>query len=467
MSLISDIIQEFPAVSPENWKSIFLKETKQDNFQPHHSYLGIDFMPVYAPGKNYTEQAKLLQKLSPVDNEGWKITRSFELKNNVAGTNKKILEALAQGNSALLLQGELQQPDVLLKDVLAEYIEINLQSPNPNDTLRVYLDWCKQKNISANITGALYHDPIGHALLNGGWNVNREKDLELLFDNWKMVANDAPQFKTIAVDVSVYHYAGANLVQTISCALLHATEYLNYFKSKGADLLQVIDRMVFIWPVGISFFAEVSAIRAFRLLWNNICQHITGKDQLYPATIHAQTSLHFWSVADIYNNMLRATTQAMAAVTAGANSLYVHSYNVVSTSANDFSERMATNVQLLLREEAFMGKVADPAGGAQLVEELTAVLASEALNLFKTTEAAGGLLQWGQQGELQERLAQNLASTKEAVKKGEIKILGANLYPNKNEQIATIPKKDLFIKAPSGKDFKPLQQQRLATVLEN
>jgi methylmalonyl-CoA mutase len=306
------------------------------------------------------------------------------------------------------------------------------------------------------------------ALKNGGWRNGKEKDLDLLAENFKQVQQHSANMKAIVMDATVYHYAGANLVQTIAYALAHAIEYLDAMKTRGIEPLSAIDRMVFRWPCGTSFFAEIAALRALRLLWNNLCGHITGNAKtLYKACVHAETSLHSWSVADMYNNLLRATTQSMSAIAGGAHTVYTHPYNVVGTYASEFSERMSANIQLLLREESFFGKTADPAAGSQLVEELTHQLAENALALLKKTEAAGGLLSQVRSGELQRSLALNLEKMKEAVKNGEIKVLGANLYPNKNEDISQVPRRDLFGYEAAGKEFPVLKMQRLSAILEH
>lgn len=468
MSATEQIINEFPPVTPEKWAELFLKETKQENIQAHSSYLGFEFLPYYTAQKDYGVQAALLQSLAADRSERWYVNRHIYI-NNIGAANKAILDALSKGVSSLTLVGDLhsdEEAEMLLKDVKAEYIEINFQCNDAVTTATHYYNWCAQQGIAKEkLFGAVYDDPITEALRNGGWK--KEKALEKLVALYDLSKKNAvQQVKAITIDATVYHYAGAGLAQTIALALAHAVEYFDHFKSIGYDLDEVAERFVFKWPVGTSFFAEVAALRALRLGWNNLCRHITGKDKVYKVFVQAQTSVHFWSVADMYNNMLRATTQAMSAVAGGANTVYVLPYNVVSTAANDFSERMAVNVQLLLREESFLSKVTDPAAGSYLVEELTHQLVQKALNLLKACESKGGLLQQAYKGELQKGLSANMARITEALLKGEIKVLGANLYPNKNEDLSAVPHNDIFAFKPSGKDFAPLELKRLAAVIE-
>ncbi|HLP11879.1 MAG TPA: methylmalonyl-CoA mutase family protein [Flavobacteriales bacterium] len=439
MPVLDSILKEFPAVDAAQWTNSFLKETKQENFQNIPSVFGFEYKPFYGPNAELDKQAASITSIVSKKEAGWNIAREFSTE-NAAETNKYILQSLEKGVSSITLVGKINSAEhigQLLNGVLANFVEINFKEHyNSVNVARYYYEWIKKSGNDADkVFGTIHCDGISGALAHGGWSGSKEKDLDSMVETFEFVAKHFKKLHCFTVNAGRYHYAGANLAQTLSFTLSHAVEYLNYFKSKNIDVANVIPRLTFYWPVGIHFFGEVAALRALHYVWNNLCQHITGSKELFAAHVYAEASSFWWSVADKHNNLLRSTTQAMAAVAGGSTSVHVPPYNVLSTHADQSAERLATNIQLLLREESFMDKVNDPSGGSYLVENLTAQLAEAALTTLKAIEKAGGHIYMMEAGKIQDEVKKSFATLTEALNSNKLKVVGLTLQPNKAEKI--------------------------------
>jgi methylmalonyl-CoA mutase len=462
MHILDEILKEFPAVDANQWTSSFLKETKQSTFQALPSVFGFEYKPFYGPDATLNAQAASITSLLSKKDSGWNIAREFSTENPVE-QNKYILQSLEKGVSSITLVGKINSPEhigQLLNGVMANFIEINFKKHyNSLDVAKFYHEWIKNSgNDSDQVFGTIFCDTISGALAHGGWAVSKEKDLDTMAETIEFVAKHFKKLHCFTVNAGRYHYSGANLSQTLSFTLAHAVEYLNYFKSKNIDVKQAASRLTFYWPVGIHFFGEVAVLRALHYTWNTLCQYLSASKEIFNAHIYAEASVFWWSTADKHTNLLRSTTQAMAAVAGGSGSLHVPPYNVLNAHADATAERLATNIQLLLREESFMDKVTDPSGGSYLVENLTAQLTETALEKLKAIEKAGGHIYMMEAGKIQDEVKKSFEILKEALNSNRLKIVGLTLQPNKTE-IIEVPEVSEPTKLKN--QFPPLSRARL------
>lgn len=462
MAVIDDILKEFQPSSAKTWTELFLKESKQENLQTHKSFMGFEYLPFYTSQKDYKNQTASITGLMAKKGNGWNTINEFPVTDPTE-QNKAILASFEKGCSGITLNGHIHDFDhlsTLLKGVLANHIEINFKNnQNPFALAQLYKQWCDQNHQDCNrVFGTIECDPIGNAFTLGKWKMTKEKDLEDFTNTFTYVHANFKQLNCITVDAGIYHYSGANLNQTLTYTILHALEYLNILAAKKINIAESANRITIQWPVGINFFGEIAALRAFHVLWNNLIQHI-GKDQknTFAPTIAAHTSIFYWSGNDKHNNLLRSTTQVMAAAAGGAGSIYVYPYNTLNTTEDNSATRIATNVQLLLREETFMDKVIDPAGGSYFVEDLTEQFYTNALMSIKEIESNGGLIAEFEKGKIQEAVKANAQSLIEAYKTSTIKILGSNLFPNAKES-GKLTVKDYFGTKSAGTEFEPLRK---------
>lgn len=188
------------------------------------------------------------------------------------------------------------------------------------------------------------------------------------------------------------------------------------------------------FPVSVSFLHEIAALRAFRMLWANVVKAYSPEHNCtHNIYIQAVVSDSYWSVYDEYNNLIRATVQSMSAIMGGCNSLCVTPFNIVSNETNDFSLRLARNIQHVLKNESYLNKVVDPAGGSYYIEALTEKLCNDAWNLFVEIEKQGGFVAYMKEGKLREALDKSAALRKQVLESGARPVIGLNKFQNKKE----------------------------------
>jgi methylmalonyl-CoA mutase len=223
------------------------------------------------------------------------------------------------------------------------------------------------------------------------------------------------------------HEAGATAVQELGYALAEGVDAL----ALAANAEQAAQELTFIFAIGPLYLVEIAKLRAARTLWAQAVAAFGVEDEgACRMKIYARTSRRDKSVYDRYSNLLRATTEALSAAVAGCDRLYVEPFG--------FSERLAVNVQRVLREEAHVSAVADPAGGAYAVEALTDALAREAWALFQKVEAEGGYAKALQSGSIERSLQQSRAAKRKAAASRRTTLVGVNNYPDLKEKTSTV-----------------------------
>ncbi|OON69108.1 methylmalonyl-CoA mutase family protein [Hymenobacter sp. CRA2] len=250
-----------------------------------------------------------------------------------------------------------------------------------------------------------------------------------------------PEFFPLSINGSFFGNRGATAVQELAYALSIAASFFDNLVSadQDVDATAVASALHFHVSVGPSYFTEMAKIRALRRLWGTML-HAFGVRPEVAATlrIHATTSSWTQTTLDPHTNMLRVTTEAMSAVLGGADSVSVTPYDSLYAEPNEFSARIARNVPVILREEAHLDLVADPAAGSYFIETLTDQLAQEAWALFQETEAAGGFLIT--RGKVMESIRLKTMDQFRRIATGEEVIVGTNRFQNLKEQFTFDPK---------------------------
>jgi methylmalonyl-CoA mutase len=255
-----------------------------------------------------------------------------------------------------------------------------------------------------------------------------------------------------AVRGDYLHEAGATAVQELGFALAEAVENLNAAIESGKSVDAAAPSIAFVFAAGSNYFFEIAKLRAARLLWSTAVAAFGPDDSKAAITrIHVRTARENKSLHDPYTNLLRITTEGLSAVLGGCDSLTVEPFG--------FDDHLALNVQRILREEAHVGKVCDPAGGSYYIESLTEALAQETWKLFQQVEAAGGWTVALQSGMVEQALTTSREAKAKAVGSRRRVLVGVNNYPDTRElQAAGAPP------APLAQDRFP--QARLAEPFE-
>jgi methylmalonyl-CoA mutase len=204
-----------------------------------------------------------------------------------------------------------------------------------------------------------------------------------------------------------------------------------------------------------------------RIIWARMIEEYNPKHACSKSIIINAHTSGFWNtVYDPYVNMLRATTQAMSASLGGVDGIEVKSYNSAWEEGNEFSNRVARNVQLLLKEESYFDKVIDPAGGSYYIEQLTQELAEKSWLKFQKIEKKGGFIGLVTSGNLHRELSEEANKQIATFEKGDLKMLGVNLYPNKNEKALNRFDISVFNDKETKTDFPPIETIRIVEKTE-
>jgi methylmalonyl-CoA mutase len=238
-----------------------------------------------------------------------------------------------------------------------------------------------------------------------------------------------PKFNSISISGYHMHEAGATAVQELAYTLADGMEYVRVAKADGLDIDDFAPRLSFFFGIGMNLFMEVAKLRAARTLWHRIMTQLGAQNEKSKLLrTHCQTSGVSLTEQDAYNNIVRTTIEALAAVLGGTQSLHTNSFDEAIALPTDFSARIARNTQLILAEESGVTAVADPLGGSWYVEKLTRELEEKAWELIQEVEGRGGMTRAVAEGLPKHRIEEAAAARAAKVDTGETVIVGVNRY---------------------------------------
>ncbi len=289
---------------------------------------------------------------------------------------------------------------------------------------------------SDELAGCVAADPLGVLAEEGTLPLSLADAYDHMAQAAHWAAGAAPDLATVAVRSDIYHDAGANAVQELACSLATGVTYMRAMTARGLDA--AIAARAIHWHVAIGgrFFTEVAKLRAARLLWAQVIEAFgapTG-DESAALHIHARTARRNKTAIDPHVNMLRATTEALAAAIGGADTICVTPFDEPLGTPDDFSRRIAHNVQIILQEESHLTKLIDPGGGSYAVETLTDQLAHEAWALFQEIERQGGMAAALESGFVQSSVAAVADRRAAALAKRRDVLVGVNQFANPAEK---------------------------------
>ncbi len=286
---------------------------------------------------------------------------------------------------------------------------------------------------ASDLHGCLEDDPLGVLAHEGAIPLSLGRAYDEMAQITLWAERHAPRLQTVAVHTYPYHNAGANAVQELAFALATGVAYLRAMQRRGADVNVAARRMRFDFAVGGNFFMEIAKLRAARLLWSQVVDAFGGDDKAQRMRQHARTARRNKTTIDPYVNMLRVTTEALAAAVGGVESLHVAPYDEPARPPDEFSRRIARNAQVILQEEAHLTAVVDPAGGSYAVEALTDRLARDAWALFQEIEGMGGMAEALKDGFAQTRVAAVVDRRTTHLATRRDVLVGANQFANPKE----------------------------------
>ena len=444
------LLSEFPAISTQEWKDKIVTDLKGADFERKlvwRTNEGFNVNPFY---RREDLEGLSTPKVMPaeypyvrstrMDNE-WLIRQDINV-NDPKEANEKALDILNKGITSLGFKLRRDQVNketlaILLKGIMPEAIELNFSccisvAAQLAGELATYLT-----EVGADVAqckGSINFDPFKKQLVKGISNPQWEAMCAQLLD----AVRPLPQYRVLTVNALNINNAGAYIYQELGYALSWGAELIDKLTEAGYSIEELTSRIKFVFGVGSNYFMELAKFRAARWLWAEIIGAYGDQYKGDAAKIHmhADTSTCNKTIYDAHVNLLRTQTEAMSATLGGVDSLTVQPFDVTYQESDNFSERIARNQQLLLKEESHFDKVIDPAAGSYYIEHLTNALAEQAWKLFLAVEEEGGFAAAVEAGSVQKAVNASNAKRHAAVAARKEIFLGTNQFPNFTETAA-------------------------------
>jgi len=423
---MSQLFEEFQVPKLADWKKLTEKELKGADIDKVNQWLASDgFQAKPAYFRAETEKLPMYgQTIRPLRfdqrNNDWLICTDVRVE-DVEVANAEILHKLSLGASAITidLNGHdfaRDEFDTLFDGVIVDAIAISFT--NAYNTLRFqadYFAWTEKNGYAA------------EDLMGGFWFQNINADLATSIIN----DNDRHALGAIGLDCQQFYMKGANISQQLGASIAWGNELLNGLRKNGVSFEQVSDNIGFSLAIGSSFLPEVAKFRLMRFLWARVMQQHGAASKRWSTWVHAQTGERHLSSMDTPVNLLRENAMAMSAVLGGIDSLTVNPFR---QDDPELADRMAINTQHLMKEEAHLDQVIDPAAGSYYVEHLTDILGKKAWDFFLEIEEKGGYSVCAADGFLEDAFAESDQAYYEEVESLARVLVGTNKFPSPFEE---------------------------------
>lgn len=443
------LFTDFKPVTTAEWEAKINADLKGKDYERTlvwKTFEGFNVRPYYRQenlaGKEYLDSLPgefPFVRGNHTTNNDWLIRQNIFVSDFEAA-NKKALRVLNKGVTSLgFLFSDCcsvtpENLAVLLKDICLEAAEVNLVCPTDDCNLaELFTDYVSSGRFdNNNVVASTATDPIGTFVLKGVLAEDAVSKLKPVVEKAKAV----PNFRTIAVHGKFFANSGSSLVQELAFSLAQGAEYLTQLTEAGLSADDVAGAIKFNLGVGNNYFMEMAKLRAGRLLWSKIVEaYAPANKDAAKMIVHSETNRFNKTIYDPYVNMLRTQTEAMSAALGGAHSVTVLPFNAVYEDTTEFSERIARNQQILLKEEAHLDKIADPAAGSYYIESLTESMADEAWKLFLDVQEKGGFVAAFKAGFIQAEIKSMAARRDKRLAQRRDNILGTNQFPNFSEKM--------------------------------
>jgi methylmalonyl-CoA mutase len=467
MSQNQNLFEEFPPVSREEWEHKIEEDLHGADYKTQlkwHTGEGIDVLPFYRsddfeappmPVTTLKNDWEICQPIVEQDVEKANEIAQQALQNGADSLSFMLDIRRTAGNIGGDLRGVAIQNqeafDQLLDGIDPEKTPLHFTAGlNSPILLAMLYNKCESLHLnSANISGSLLYDPYAFVLTNGLLPKNEADFIDETRQILTFCSHRMPQMKCLGVDAGIYHHAGAAIVQEMGYALAAGSEYLAALSKNGLNIDTIASAVHFNFSIGSNYFLEIAKFRAIRKLWRMILDEY-GVDEDQGAYLHGSTSKRNKSAVEPYINMLRTTTEGMAAAIAGCDTVSIYPFDDVFAQPHDFSRRIARNNQILAKEEANFDKVADPSAGSCYIETVTEKLAEAAWECFREVEQQGGLLKSIRGGYPQTAIKKERKKREKDVAQRKRILVGVNQYPFQQKQSANNQSKPVVSLLESG-----------------
>lgn len=448
------IRDDFPSVSYQQWRSVIEQRLKDKSFEEElvtRIYEGIDVQPVYTRD----DESHLGPR--PIVDVGWELCQEHSHP-DLNTTREAILDDVQNGVTSLLLRfdSEVQRgidPDEKRKPafdglVIANIDDLELALGNvPVDGVSITLDLgAAYLPMSAILVALWQRRGVSQDAAEGSFNadpftayVSDEFPPEALDEELSHVGKLAewtsknfPKVRALGVDTTAYHDVGATATQELAFAIATGVEYLRAMTPLDID--SAARQFEFHFSVGTRHFLSIAKLRAARQLWARVVETCGGSAAAREMRIHARTSNRVLSQQDPYVNLIRNAIAVFSAGIGGANAITSLPFDHAIGLPDEFSRRVARNTVNILKEEAHLNRVVDPAGGSWFIDQLTRQLAEKSWELFQEIERRGGMRAALENGWVHEQIDSANAREKDECESAEVAIVGVTEFLNVDEE---------------------------------
>ena len=431
----------FSPVSPEEWRAKAEVDLKGADFEKKMVWRtdeGFNVQPLYrgVDIKDFKTIDSLPGEYPYVrgtrTNNDWQARQEIDAA-DVKEANAKALDVLNKGITSLgfKLHDDFNL-DVLLDGIYTDIAQVNF-AVCPNKVVefaKVLVAYLEKKGTADKFVGSIDFNPYKATFKKGK---KFEGIAEVAAELLKVVA-PVKGLRVLSVNSEMLSNAGAYIYQELGYALSWGNEWMAQLTDAGFSADEVASRIKFNMGISTIYFMELAKFRAARMLWAQIVKQYNPQcDCACKMVVHATTSRYSQTMFDSYVNMLRSQTQAMSAALASVDEITVTPFDAPYKKSDEFSERIARNQQLLLKEESHLDKVVDPAGGSYYIEELTMSLAQVAWKLFLETEDKGGFKAAVESYDVTNAVNASANARFDKVAKRREQLLGTNQFPNFTE----------------------------------
>ena len=465
-------LDEFSIPTYDEWKQACIELLKGAPFEKKlftKTYEGITFSPMYfhgdtepiQPTKSFPGMGDYLRgvEANGYVGKGWGIAQACDetlpeennelLQREIAkgstiynvkvdcatrkGVDARQCEHIGKGGVSLTTLGDVE---TLLKGLKLETYPLYVYAGESALPLLALIVAAvkKQGGDVAKLKGVIGANPIAEYAGNG----TLTQDLDKLYDEAakaaKWTVKNAPAVKTIFVKSNVFSNGGANDVQEVAYTLATGVAYLRALLERGLTIDEAASQIMFGFSMGANFFMQIAKLRAVRPIWAQIVKAFGGNEESQKIHIHGRPAKFFKTVYDPYVNMLRDTTELFSGVVGGVDSFENSTFDEPVRKGDEFSRRIARNMQIILQEEFGLLQPIDPAGGSWAVENLTKQIKEKIWAEFQVIEGKGGIVAALKEGYPQEEIANVLAARFKAAETRKDRIVGNNMYPNMTEE---------------------------------
>lgn len=444
------LFAEFQPISTPQWEEVINKDLKGANYEKRLVWKTTEGFAVrpYYRAQDLTDLKHIGSEPAAFPfvrgtkvNNKWLVRQGYCATESFEEANAQAVNALTRGVDSVgfCIDGKnnisIEKMAVLLKGIDLSKTEVNFEgcSCASAQIVATFIEHALKTGVKAShIKASFDFDPLRTLTTTGNFCC---PDYLSTIKESVNVSKDYPNIRVIGVEGYAFNDSGSTIVQELGFALAAGSEYMQIAKDAGYSADLAASKIKFTLAIGPNYFMEIAKFRAARLLWSNIAKEYGATNlESQKINIHAVTSQWNMTVYDTYVNMLRGTTEAMSGALAGVDSLEVLPFDYTFREPAEFSNRIARNTQIILKEESHFDKVTDPAAGSYYIENLTASIAEQAWKLFMAVESKGGYIKALKEGYIQSQIKEasakrdlNIATRREI-------LLGTNQYPNFSEQ---------------------------------